>query len=178
MENESQTPEPVETPKQGSSALIAVIAIIVLAIVGYLLFANGKQATDDATVTNNTVQNEQTAPIVEGDTEGDEAPADDNSDAVTPPVVAEKSFTVIGENYAFSPSEIRVKQGDKVTITFHNNEGFHDFVLDEFSVKTSQLPGGDEAIVEFTADKVGSFVYYCSVGQHRANGMWGTIIVE
>ena len=32
--------------------------------------------------------------------------------------------------------------------------------------------------VEFTVDKTGTFEYYCSVGQHRANGMVGNLIVE
>jgi plastocyanin len=32
--------------------------------------------------------------------------------------------------------------------------------------------------VEFTPNIVGEFEYYCSVGDHRAKGMTGTIIVE
>jgi len=32
--------------------------------------------------------------------------------------------------------------------------------------------------VEFTADTPGEFEYYCSVGQHRANGQVGKLIVE
>ena len=31
---------------------------------------------------------------------------------------------------------------------------------------------------EFTADKVGSFEYYCSVGSHRSMGMKGVLKVE
>ena len=35
-----------------------------------------------------------------------------------------------------------------------------------------------EEVLEFTADKAGSFEYYCSVGEHKAMGMVGTLKVE
>lgn len=74
--------------------------------------------------------------------------------------------------------ELKVKQGDKVTIILDNEEGFHDWVLDEFNAKTLQVWGGNSTSVEFIADKKGTFEYYCSVGQHRAMGMKGNFIVE
>lgn len=86
--------------------------------------------------------------------------------------------TVVGTNMVFDLKEIRVKKGDKVRVTFKNEEGFHDWVLDEFNVKTKQIGAGQEEVVEFTADKVGTFEYYCSVGKHRQNGMFGKLIVE
>ena len=87
---------------------------------------------------------------------------------------AEKDFTVEGSNYKFAPSTLTV---NKVKITFKNSGGFHDFVLDEFGVKTKVIPSGQSATVEFTADKTGTFDYYCSVGNHRAMGMQGTLTV-
>lgn len=181
MENESLEQEHTqEVPKQGSKALMTVIAIIALALVGYVLFGKGKEGDDDAAADQQASQLENAAPSTadEEATESADEAAAEGDEGAAPVVAAEKSFTVVGENFSFSPNEIRVKKGDKVTITFHNNDGFHDFVLDEFSVKTSQIKSGDETVVEFTADKTGSFVYYCSVGAHRANGMWGTLIVE
>jgi plastocyanin len=91
---------------------------------------------------------------------------------------AAKEFTVTGSNYSFSPNAITVKKGDKVKITFKNSNGFHNFVLDEFNVTSKTINGGASDTVEFTADKTGSFRYYCSVGNHRAMGMWGTLKVE
>lgn len=93
-------------------------------------------------------------------------------------MVNAQSFTVTASNFSYDVPEIRVKQGDTVAITFINSEGFHDFNLDEFNVKTQQLQAGQEETVSFMADKVGTFEYYCSVGQHRANGMVGKLIVE
>ena len=53
----------------------------------------------------------------------------------------------------------------------------HDFVIDELGVKSSVAKSGHSTSVEFVADKVGSFEFYCSVGQHRTNGMVGTLTV-
>jgi len=51
-------------------------------------------------------------------------------------------------------------------------------VIDEFGVATKQAQSPDTEVLEFTADKAGSFEYYCSVGTHRAMGMKGTLKVE
>ncbi len=88
-----------------------------------------------------------------------------------------KEFTVTGTSFSFAPSSMTVKKGDKVKITFVNASGFHDFRLDEFKVATPKINGGEQAVVEFTADKIGTFEYYCSVGEHRAMGMKGTLTV-
>ena len=74
--------------------------------------------------------------------------------------------------------DIKVKEGDKVRVEFTSSEGFHDWVLDEFSAATTKVNPGESSSVEFIADKKGTFEYYCSVGKHRANGMKGKFIVE
>lgn len=89
-----------------------------------------------------------------------------------------KSFTVEGGNFKFTPNTIAVAKGDTVKITFKNMEGFHDFVLDEFQIRTKQIPAGQEETIQFVADKVGTFEYYCSVGSHRTMGMVGTLEVK
>jgi plastocyanin len=85
---------------------------------------------------------------------------------------------VDGSNFSFTPNVIKVKQGDTVNITFRNNEGFHDFRIDEFNVAASQIKANEQEKITFIADKKGSFEYYCSIGTHRQQGMWGTLIVE
>ena len=86
-------------------------------------------------------------------------------------------FVINGANYSFTPNALTVKKGDIVMITFKNTGGFHDFHIDEFNIATTKLQGGQEATVQFVADKTGSFQYYCAVGSHRAMGMWGTLTV-
>lgn len=89
-----------------------------------------------------------------------------------------KEFTISSQNFSFSPSSITVKKGDKVKITLKNTSGFHDFKIDEYGVAAKQAASPSTEILEFTADKAGSFEYYCSVDSHRANGMKGTLKVE
>jgi len=88
------------------------------------------------------------------------------------------SFTVTGSNFKFDLTEIKVKQGDKVRVTFVNQSGTHDWKLDEFSAKTKILSSGQSETVEFVANKKGTFEYYCSIGEHRVMGMKGNLIVE
>lgn len=88
-----------------------------------------------------------------------------------------KEFTISGQNFSFTPNAITVKKGDRVKITFKNTSGFHDFRIDEFGVATQQAKSPDTEVLEFTADKAGSFEYYCSVGSHRSMGMFGTLTV-
>lgn len=89
-----------------------------------------------------------------------------------------KEFTISGKNFSFSPSTITVKKGDRVKIIFQNTDGFHDFMINEFGVATKQIRSPGTEVLEFVADKAGSFKYYCSVGSHYSMGMKGTLVVE
>ena len=90
----------------------------------------------------------------------------------------EKTFDMNGGNFYFTPNKITVNKGDKVTIVFHDDGGTHNFMIDEFNVKTATIQGGNTTTVTFTADKTGSFQYYCSIGRHKKLGMWGTLTVQ
>lgn len=89
-----------------------------------------------------------------------------------------RTFTVDAFNYGYSMDEIRVNEGDTVVINLTNSEGFHDWVLDEFGAATEKIQNGNTTSVTFVADAAGTYEYYCSVGNHRAQGMVGTLIVE
>jgi len=96
---------------------------------------------------------------------------------------ADVTFTLTGENFKFlmngeEAPELRVNVGDKVKIEFTSTDGFHDWVVDEFDAATSRVQTGETTSVTFVADQAGTFEYYCSVGSHRANGMFGNLIVE
>jgi nitrite reductase (NO-forming) len=89
-----------------------------------------------------------------------------------------KEFTVTGDNFSFDLKEIKVKKGDMVKINFINKEGKHDWVVDEFNAATDVIEADQSDSVTFTADKAGTFEYYCSVMEHRKMGMVGSLIVE
>lgn len=156
------------------------IAILVLIlIIGGLFFFMKSKKTEAP-----SVNSEESSAI--NDQKSTDTTTEINSEISTPvgtvsgnvKIGAVKEFTVSGKNFSFSPSLITVKKGDKVKITFNNTEGFHDFKIDEFGVATKQIKSPDVEVLEFTADKVGSFEYYCSVGSHRSMGMKGTLKVE
>ena len=86
--------------------------------------------------------------------------------------------TVEGSQFKFLPTTVRAKKGDTVVVMFKNNEGIHDWGIDEYDVRTNQIGEGEEEEMEFVADKTGAFEYYCSVGNHRQMGMVGKLIVE
>lgn len=145
--------------------VIVLVVVAVLALGGWYYMSmnpNADTTTGDMTSTGEMTQ---------GDT-----PATGDQTGAVPAEGTVKEFTVDGKNFAFSPALVTVKKGDTVRIKFVNSQGFHDFVIDEFKVATPQIKEG-EAVVEFVADKAGSFEYYCSVGSHRAMGMKGTLTV-
>ena len=90
----------------------------------------------------------------------------------------EKSFNVTNSGFTFTTKEIRVKKGDTVTVNFESAGVLHDWTVDEFNAHTQQVQPGTKTSTTFTADKIGTFEYYCSVGQHRSMGMVGKLIVE
>lgn len=102
-----------------------------------------------------------------------------NSSAVTTPSPTTRTVNITAEDFKFSLAEIRVKKGERVVVVFASKGKFpHDWVVDEFNLRTQRISGDITDSVEFTADKAGTFEYYCSVGTHRQMGMKGKLIVE
>jgi len=90
-----------------------------------------------------------------------------------------KVFDISWTNFAYSQDTITVHKGDTVTVNFNSASWFHDWVVDEFAAATSKVnPEDGTTSVTFVADTAWSFEYYCSVGNHRAQGMVGTLIVQ
>lgn len=90
-----------------------------------------------------------------------------------------KEFTIDTSEFAFDVKRMNVKVGDTVRVTLTNSGKMsHDWVVDELGAKTKQITNGETDMIEFVPTEAGTFEYYCSVGQHRANGMVGSIIVE
>lgn len=141
---------------------IMILAIvIVVAIAAIIAFNKTKPAAE---VANNNTQN-------------------NNSDKIAPEApVKEFSMTSFYEMVdgqpkpQYSLKEMTVSQGDKVRVKITVTKGAHNFNLDEFNVK-ADTPLNQEVTVEFTADKAGEFIYYCSMPGHRQNGHWGTLKV-
>ena len=80
--------------------------------------------------------------------------------------------------YEFSPGSLRVRKGEQVKLILAAVDHDHGFKLDDFNIN-QKIPKGTTVVVEFTADKAGTFQFRCSsvcgLG-HR--GMKGTLVVE
>lgn len=156
-----------------NNTIIVGIIVLVLVIGGaFLVFksSNKNNDGDSGDVNQSSNQSAQTAEVPPLDTSS----SPDQSSSGQANV---KEFTVTGSSYKFDPATITVSKGDTVKINFKNSGGIHDFVIDELNVKTKTIPSGQQDTVTFTADKVGTFEYYCSVGNHRAMGMVGKLTV-
>ncbi len=89
-----------------------------------------------------------------------------------------KEFTITATNFAFDPSAITVKKGDRVRITLKNQQGTHGLGIPAFGVSLQPAEGGS-ATIEFTADKEGQYEFSCNVfcgPGHK--GMKGMLAVE
>ena len=153
-----------------NNKLIAVLVVVLVIIGGLFLFKNKGVAPTESEVENTAPvsQNEVTEPTVE-----------EESVSVPIPTPTVKEFSIDNDHFSFTPSSITVNKGDTVKITFRNTGGTHDLRIDEFAgASTRILSAGETQTITFIADKSGSFEYYCSVGNHRAQGMWGTFTVR
>lgn len=101
-----------------------------------------------------------------------------SSDPNFKPTGVVREITISGKNFEFSPKVINANKGDVLRIIFINNQGKHDLVIDGYNLKTEVIPTDSSVALNFVADKEGTFEYYCSVGEHRVQGMTGTLIVK
>jgi cytochrome c oxidase subunit 2 len=80
--------------------------------------------------------------------------------------------------YEFGPGSLRVRKGEQVKLVMVAADHDHGFKLDEFNID-QKIPKGTTVVVEFTADKAGTFQFRCSrvCGLGHRN-MKGTLVVE
>lgn len=81
-------------------------------------------------------------------------------------------------SFYYKPDSLKFKKGQKVRLVISSVSMMHDFNIDELNVRSPIIKSGDTGTVEFVASQVGTFQYYCSVGQHRQNGQMGTLTIE
>lgn len=83
----------------------------------------------------------------------------------------------------FSPATLEAPAGSTITVALANADAnpvtMHDWVLEghEDVASTDAVGSGESAEVTFPAPPPGEYAFYCSVGDHRARGMEGTLRV-
>ncbi len=162
--------------------LILIIAIGSFVFAGYTLISD--KNTETSTIDTKKTHTSEESVIEEPDTEtrvSDNIEGDVSADGAKIEAGADttiKEFAIEGRNFSFMPASMNVNKGDTVRVTFKNIDGFHDFVIDEFSASTKKIRSGEQETIEFVANSSGTFEYYCSVGSHRAQGMVGVLTVN
>ncbi len=151
-----------------SNKMLIFGLIICLSVVGVLLMISKKSMTQQA----DTMQEENQLTV-------DSSTMLNLEDDLQVDTNTVKTFTLDSSEFKYDIPEIKVKVGDTVKITLTNSGKMpHDWKVDEFNAATKIIKNGEEDTIEFVVDKAGTYEFYCSVGQHRANGMVGTLIVE
>ena len=83
------------------------------------------------------------------------------------------------QNIRFKPDQLTVKAGQTVTVNLVNKDSVpHTFELEGVAGVGVGIPPGGEGTLEFTIDQPGTYTIFCGVGNHRAAGMVGQLIVE
>ena len=73
-----------------------------------------------------------------------------------------KEFKITARQFAFEPSTIEVNKGDKVKLIVTSIDVPHGFAISEYKINKMLEPNKPVAI-EFTADKQGTFPFFCSI---------------
>ena len=91
-----------------------------------------------------------------------------------------RKISIVAERFFFSPSKIRLKEGETVEFVLTSEDTDHGFHVPAAGIDVAIPPSGKgEATIRFTATKKGTFPFECS----RACGaghnlMRGEIIVK
>jgi len=93
------------------------------------------------------------------------------------PVVKEINIEMF--KWGFNQDEVEINKGDTVRMILTSSDGTHGFSLPDFGVFSGRVSSGEEEILEFTADKSGTFTFFCNVycGQGHSS-MKGSITVN
>ena len=149
--------------------IVTLVIIVVLLFGGWWLLTKSQQTSSPSPIPTQ-------APVVESTPSSEATDEAMMEDKITDSV---KEIKVSGSEFAFSPETVSVKQGEKVKITFTNTGKFpHNLMIDELGVATKTIGVGQTDTVEFSASKSGNFTMYCGVGNHRQQGMEGSVQVQ
>lgn len=104
---------------------------------------------------------------------GTSAPAAAGGDGVV-------ELTVEMGTFFFRPDPIEVPEGSTVRLVLENVDPalVHDFVIEDLDIDSGKVAAGEKTIVEFVAERAGSFRIICTEPGHEAGGMVGTFTVN
>lgn len=153
-----------------NKALIGIVVAVLIAGGAYYFMTMNSSVADDVKVDTDKMMEDT-------DKSGEAMMIESTESAEAMMEKVDVEVELEGGMFYFEPNIIEAKVGDVVKVTLDNVEGFHDFVVDEFDAATAQIKEGETDTVTFTVTEAGEFEFYCSVGNHREQGMVGTLVV-
>ncbi|MBI4674302.1 MAG: cupredoxin domain-containing protein [Chloroflexi bacterium] len=88
------------------------------------------------------------------------------------------TVNVEGSEFAYKPSEIAAKPGQKVTVSFKNTGTVeHTFVIKDLNVKLTAQPGKTVSGTFTAPSTPGTFEIHCDIAGHTEAGMVGKLTV-
>jgi heme/copper-type cytochrome/quinol oxidase subunit 2 len=89
-----------------------------------------------------------------------------------------REFTVTARDYRFSPSRIEVAKDDLVKLTVQSEDVAYSLTIDAYRL-SRRIPAGGSAVIEFRADRAGSFPFYSNLTSDSRHGqMRGELVVS
>jgi cytochrome c oxidase subunit 2 len=73
-----------------------------------------------------------------------------------------RKITVVAKKYEFQPSQIELKAGEPVEITFTSEDTKHGFVCPELNLKEIVYEKDKPVTITFTPEKPGTYPFKCS----------------
>jgi plastocyanin len=128
-----------------------------------------EKTTPTITADDSTIQQDITNPESETITESNE-------------LMVASEIAIEMTNFKYSRDTITAKPGDTVTVLLTSSEGMHNLYIDELEVQSDTLQAGEQTTltIQIPSDTPSGtqYAYYCAIGNHRANGMEGTLVIQ
>jgi cytochrome c oxidase subunit 2 len=77
-------------------------------------------------------------------------------------VAGRRTFTLTARKFEFEPEVVDVRRNEVVRITVTSTDIAHSFTIDAYRIQ-KRIPAGGSVTLEFRADEVGRFPFYCSM---------------
>jgi heme/copper-type cytochrome/quinol oxidase subunit 2 len=89
-----------------------------------------------------------------------------------------REFSVTARDYHFSPNRIEVAKDDLVKLTVRSEDVAYSLTIDAYRL-SRRIPAGGSAIIEFRADRAGTFPFYSNLtSDSRHSQMRGELVVS
>jgi cytochrome c oxidase subunit 2 len=89
-----------------------------------------------------------------------------------------REFTLTARNYSFSPSRVEATQDDLIKLTVQSEDVAYGFAIDDYRL-SKRVPAGGSTILEFRADRPGTFSFYSNLSNDsRHSQMRGQLVVR